>query len=74
MQNYPKNKKKREMEMDRRLLVLYGSETGTAEDVAELVGREAKRRLFRTRVMAMDTYARVFIYFSLFYFIYLLHL
>jgi hypothetical protein len=44
---------------DRGLLILYGSETGTAEDVAELIGREAKRRLFNTRVMAMDTYARV---------------
>lgn len=40
------------------MLILYGSETGTAEDVAELIGREAKRRLFHTRVMAMDTYAR----------------
>jgi sulfite reductase alpha subunit-like flavoprotein len=49
------------MEMAQRpgLLILYGSETGTAEDVAELIGREAKRHLFHTRVMAMDTYARV---------------
>jgi hypothetical protein len=32
------------------LLVLYGSQTGTAEDVAERVGREARRRFIRARV------------------------
>ena len=45
--------------MDRRLLVLYGSQTGTAQDVAERVGREAKRRHFAARVVAMDEYERV---------------
>lgn len=42
--------------MERRLLVLYGSQTGTAQDVAERVGREAKRRHFTARVLAMDEY------------------
>ena len=40
----------------RQLLVLYGSQTGTAQDVAERVGREAKRRHFSTRVLALDDY------------------
>ena len=32
------------------ILVLFGSQTGTAEDVAERVGREARRRHIRARV------------------------
>lgn len=40
----------------RRLLVLYGSQTGTAQDVAERIGREAWRRRFSARVLAMDDY------------------
>ena len=44
---------------DRRLLVLYGSQTGTAQDVAERVGREGKRRHFRMRVLPMDSYDKV---------------
>lgn len=43
----------------RELLVLYGSQTGTAQDVAERVGRDGKRRHFRVRVLAMDTYNTV---------------
>ena len=38
----------------RRLLVLYGSETGTAEEVAERVGREARRRYFTATVAPMN--------------------
>ena len=41
------------------LLVLFGSETGCAEDVAERIGRQARRRRFRTRVIAMDDYDKV---------------
>ncbi|KAL0073885.1 hypothetical protein F4703DRAFT_1894680 [Phycomyces blakesleeanus] len=41
---------------DRSLLVLYGSETGCAQDVAETIARQGKRRHFRTRVCAMDDY------------------
>ena len=47
------------MEDERRLLVLYGSQTGTAQDTAERVGREGKRRRFRTRVLPMDSYDKV---------------
>ena len=41
------------------LLVLFGSETGCAEDVAERIGRQARRKRFRTRVVAMDDYDKV---------------
>lgn len=40
----------------RRMLVLYGSQTGTAQDNAERVGREAKRRHFHCKVEALDDY------------------
>jgi sulfite reductase alpha subunit-like flavoprotein len=38
------------------MLILYGTETGCARDVAERVGREAARRLVAPRVVAMDDY------------------
>ncbi|KAG5519088.1 hypothetical protein PMAC_002175 [Pneumocystis sp. 'macacae'] len=38
--------------MGRRLLVIFGSETGTAEDVAVSFARSARRRLFETHVCA----------------------
>lgn len=38
------------------LLVLFGSQTGTAEEVAERLGREARRRHLRCRVQALDSY------------------
>ena len=44
---------------EKRLLVLYGSQTGTAQDTAERVGRNAKRRHFRARVLPMDNYDKV---------------
>lgn len=40
----------------RRILILFGSQTGTAEDMAERLGREARRRHFTCRVDAMDSY------------------
>ena len=43
----------------RRLLILYGSQTGCAQDVAERIGREGKRRQYRVRVCSMDSYDRV---------------
>ncbi|XP_049751989.1 NADPH-dependent diflavin oxidoreductase 1 isoform X2 [Elephas maximus indicus] len=39
-----------------QLLVLFGSQTGTAEDTAERLGREARRRRLRCRVLALDSY------------------
>ncbi|EFJ42595.1 hypothetical protein VOLCADRAFT_83643 [Volvox carteri f. nagariensis] len=42
--------------MNAPLLILYGSQTGNAQDVAERIGREARLRLFSPRVVAMDSY------------------
>jgi len=42
--------------MERRILVLYGSQTGTAQEVAERVGREAKRFLFNVQVSPLNDY------------------
>lgn len=39
-----------------RLLVLFGSQTGTAQDVSERLGREARRRRLSCRVQALDSY------------------
>lgn len=39
-----------------QLLVLFGSQTGTAEDVSERLGREARRRRLACRVQALDSY------------------
>ncbi|XP_063172464.1 NADPH-dependent diflavin oxidoreductase 1 isoform X2 [Candoia aspera] len=40
----------------RNMLVLYGSQTGTAQDAAERLGREAKRHHFQCKVEALDNY------------------
>ncbi|XP_060697241.1 NADPH-dependent diflavin oxidoreductase 1 [Hemiscyllium ocellatum] len=42
--------------VERKLLVLFGSQTGTAQDVAERIGREGVRRHFKCRVMPLDSY------------------
>nr|CAD7258918.1 unnamed protein product [Timema shepardi] len=41
---------------DRRLIVLFGSQTGFAQEVAERIWREAKRYHFRGPLQAMDDY------------------
>jgi len=43
----------------RRLLVLYGSQTGCAKEVAERIARGAVRRWFQPEVLAMDAYDKV---------------
>lgn len=40
----------------RKMSVLYGSQTGTAQEVAERIGREAKRRYLSASVLALDDY------------------
>lgn len=40
----------------RKLVVLFGSQTGTAEEVAERIGREARRRYIIPIVIGMDDY------------------
>ncbi|KAJ3171496.1 NADPH-dependent diflavin oxidoreductase 1 [Geranomyces variabilis] len=42
----------------RPFLILYASETGTAQDVAERIAREARRRWFSPTVLSMDEYDR----------------
>jgi sulfite reductase alpha subunit-like flavoprotein len=39
------------------LLVLYGSQTGNAQEVAERIARDGERRGFQPRLSAMDDYA-----------------
>ncbi|XP_032117621.1 NADPH-dependent diflavin oxidoreductase 1 isoform X1 [Sapajus apella] len=39
-----------------QLLVLFGSQTGTAQDVSERLGREARRRRLGCRVQGLDSY------------------
>ncbi|XP_071820437.1 NADPH-dependent diflavin oxidoreductase 1-like isoform X2 [Apostichopus japonicus] len=39
-----------------RLCILFGSQTGTAQDVAERLGRDAKRRHFAVKLMPLDSY------------------
>ena len=44
---------------DRELVVLYGSQTGTAEEVAESVIRDGIRRHFKTKLSSLDDYDMV---------------
>ncbi|NXX99557.1 NDOR1 oxidoreductase, partial [Centropus bengalensis] len=41
---------------ERKILVLFGSQTGNAEDAAERIGRGARRHGLRCRVEALDCY------------------
>ena len=41
---------------DRKISILYGSQTGTAQEIAERVGREAKRRFITAAVSSLDEY------------------
>ena len=41
---------------ERNLVILFGSQTGTAEDVAQRIGRDSQRRHIKTRVMPLDDY------------------
>lgn len=42
--------------MERKLTILYGSQTGTAQDLAEYIWRESKRFHFIGSVLSMDKY------------------
>lgn len=44
------------MEIVRNLLILYGSQTGTAREVSENIWRESKRYHFMGTVKSMDDY------------------
>ena len=43
-------------ENDRNIVILYGSQTGTAQEVAERICREAKRLHFNVVICSMDGY------------------
>lgn len=43
----------------RSLLILYASETGTAQDAADRIARQLRRIDFRCRVLSMDAYSVV---------------
>lgn len=42
--------------MTRRMIVLYGSQTGTAQDISENIWRDSKRFHFTGGVKPMDEY------------------
>lgn len=42
--------------MSRHLTIIYGSETGTAQEVSENIWRESKCYHFRGKVLSMDDY------------------
>ena len=48
----------------RKLVILYGSETGTAQGVAERVYRESKRLHFETHLSTMDDYRQIVVHFN----------
>lgn len=41
---------------ERHFTILYGTQTGNAQDVAERMARQARRRRIATDVCAMDEY------------------
>jgi sulfite reductase alpha subunit-like flavoprotein len=43
-------------ELERRILILYATETGNAYDVSHRISREAKRRHFRVTLTSVDEY------------------
>ena len=46
-------------EQERRLLILYATETGNAQDIADRVARAARRLQFRSQIMSVDRYSLV---------------
>ncbi|KAI5984237.1 riboflavin synthase domain-like protein [Pisolithus marmoratus] len=43
--------------VDRQLLILYATETGTAQEIADRIARECRRAYFQCRVCSMGTYS-----------------
>jgi sulfite reductase alpha subunit-like flavoprotein len=41
---------------DRSLLILYATETGTAQDAADRIARECRRIYFKCRLSSMNAY------------------
>lgn len=53
-----RHKQENEEENNRKLLILYGSETGNCEDLGKRIGWQAKRRHFDVKLMALDEYPK----------------
>jgi len=51
---------------DRTILILYATETGNAQDVADRIARQCRRIHVKARVLSMDAYPAVCVndYFS----------
>jgi sulfite reductase alpha subunit-like flavoprotein len=47
---------------ERRLTILYATQTGNAQDLAESLARHALRLHFTTQCLSMDEYTLVFIF------------
>jgi len=47
------------MAQDRRLMILYATQTGNAQDLAESLARRAIRQHFTTQCLSMDEYSAV---------------
>jgi sulfite reductase alpha subunit-like flavoprotein len=45
-----------DLEEERSLTVLYATQSGNAQDVAERIGRQARRRHVHARIHSMDEY------------------
>lgn len=45
-----------DVEEERSLTVLYATQSGSAQDVAERIGRQARRRHVQARLFSMDEY------------------
>ena len=57
--------KKREMTMEnRKITIVYGSQTGTAQQVAEQIARQANCRHFLVKIQSMSDYEKVKISFT----------
>ncbi|XP_006455610.1 hypothetical protein AGABI2DRAFT_210044 [Agaricus bisporus var. bisporus H97] len=41
---------------ERRLLILFATETGTAQDIADRIARESRNLLFKSQVVSVDCY------------------
>lgn len=44
---------------ERRLLILFATETGTAQDIADRIARESRNLLFKSQVVSVDCYTLV---------------
>jgi flavodoxin len=51
--------------LERDLLILYATETGNAQEVADRVARQCRRLHFKSRVVNIESYSLVGVLFSI---------